>query len=86
MQIYEKLLKAMIGKKITVKYGRCSGPYDKGVIPCEESGTLRAVDNLCIVLELYNKDYVIINKSKIESIYIERAKIDFDSFYKKNKK
>ena len=74
MKVYERILKACLRRKITVRYGRCSSRY--GVSKCSLTGVLLAHDNLCIVMAVTDEKgnlarLVVINKSEIESISIE---------------
>ena len=74
MKVYERVLKACLGRKITVRYGRCSSRY--GVSKCSLTGVLLAHDNLCIVMAVTDEKgnlvrLVVINKGEIESISIE---------------
>ncbi len=74
MKVYERVLKACLRRKITVRYGRCSSRY--GVSKCSLTGVLLAHDNLCIVMAVTDEKgdlvrLVVINKSEIESISIE---------------
>ena len=74
MKVYERVLKACLRRKITVRYGRCSSSY--GVSKCTLTGILLAHDNLCIVMAVTDEKgnltrLVVINKNEIESISIE---------------
>jgi len=74
LKVYERILKACLRRKITVRYGRCSSRY--GVSKCSLTGVLLAYDNLCIVMAVTDeegnpKQLVVINKNEIESISIE---------------
>jgi len=74
LKVYERILKSCLGRKITVRYGRCSSRY--GVSKCSLTGILLAHDNLCIVMAVTDENgslvrLVVINKSEIESISIE---------------
>ena len=74
MKVYERVLKACLRRKITVRYGRCSSRY--GVSKCTLTGILLAHDNLCIVMAVTDEKgnltrLVVINKNEIESISIE---------------
>jgi len=74
MKVYERVLKACLRRRITVKYGRCSSRY--GVSKCSLTGVLWAYDNLCIVMAVTDEEgnpkrLVVINKNEIESISIE---------------
>ena len=74
MKVYERVLKACLRRKITVRYGRCSSRY--GVSKCSLTGVLLAHDNLCIVMAVTDEKgnltrLVVINKNEIESISIE---------------
>jgi len=77
MKVYERVLKACLKRRITVRYGRCSSRY--GVSKCSLTGILLAHDNLCIVMAVADEEgnlkrlVVInnINKNEIESISIE---------------
>ncbi len=71
MKVYERFLKACLGRKVLVRYGRCSQGR------CEVQGELLAYDNLCLLLLVKeNGSYgsfeklVLINKKEIESIEI----------------
>ena len=75
MKVYERFLKACMGRKIVVRYGRCS--EGRGAGRCEVQGELLAYDNLCLLLLVReNGSYgsfeklVLINKKEIESIEI----------------
>ncbi len=73
MKVFERILKACIGKVIRVNYGRCSG--SRGVSKCQVEGVLWAFDNLCVVVGVYNQNgeiikLVVIKKNEIESIEI----------------
>ena len=75
MKVYERVLKSCLGRKITVRYGRCSSRY--GVSKCSLTGILLAHDNLCIVMGSIDKQgesltgITVINKNEIESIFID---------------
>jgi len=74
LKVYERILKACLRRKITVRYGRCSSRY--GVSKCSLTGVLLAYDNLCIVMAVTDEEgnpkrLVVINKNEIESISIE---------------
>jgi len=74
MKVYERVLKACLKRRITVRYGRCSSRY--GVSKCSLTGILLAYDNLCIVMAVTDEEgnlkrLVVINKNEIESISIE---------------
>jgi len=74
MKVYERVLKACLKRRITVRYGRCSSRY--GVSKCSLTGILLAHDNLCIVMAVADEEgnlkrLVVINKNEIESISIE---------------
>ena len=69
MKVFERVLKACIGKVIRVNYGRCSGSK------CQVEGVLWAFDNLCVVVGVYNQKgeiikLVVIKKNEVESIEI----------------
>ena len=49
MKVFERVLKACVGKVIRVNYGRCSGSK------CQVEGVLWAFDNLCMVVGVYNQ-------------------------------
>ena len=49
MKVFERVLKACVGKVIRVNYGRCS------VSKCQVEGVLWAFDNLCMVVGVYNQ-------------------------------
>jgi len=73
VKVFERVLKACIGKVIRVNYGRCSG--SRGVGKCQVEGVLLAFDNLCIVVGVYSQKgeiikLVVIKKNEIESIEI----------------
>jgi len=73
VKVFERVLKACVGKVIRVNYGRCSG--SRGVSKCQIEGVLWAFDNLCIVVGVYNREgkvekLVVIKKSEVESIEI----------------
>ena len=74
MKVYERVLNSCLGRKITVRYGRCSSRY--GVSKCTLTGILLAHDNFCIVMAVTDEKgnltrLVVINKNEIESISIE---------------
>jgi len=69
VKVFERVLKACIGKVIRVNYGRCSGSK------CQVEGVLWAFDNLCVVVGVYNQKgeiikLVVIKKNEVESIEI----------------
>ena len=69
MKVFERVLKACIGKVIRVNYGRCSGSK------CQIEGVLWAFDNLCVIVGVYSQKgeivrLVVIKKSEVESIEI----------------
>ena len=73
MKVYERFLKACVGRKIVVRYGRCS----QGAGRCEVQGELLAYDNLCLLLLVREgigsrsfEKLVLINKKEVESIEI----------------
>ena len=73
MKVFERVLKACVGKVIRVNYGRCSG--SRGVGKCQVEGVLWAFDNLCVVVGVYNQKgeiirLVVIKKNEVESIEI----------------
>ena len=73
MKVFERVLKACIGKVIRVNYGRCSG--SRGVGKCQVEGVLLAFDNLCVVVGVYSQKgeiikLVVIKKNEVESIEI----------------
>ena len=69
MKVFERVLKACVGKVIRVNYGRCSRSK------CQVEGVLWAFDNLCVVVGVYNQKgeiirLVVIKKNEVESIEI----------------
>jgi hypothetical protein len=71
MKVFERILKACLGRKVRVNYGRCvsSGRVSK----CSIDGILLAFDNLCLVVAVVNdrgdiKRIVVVKKSEVESI------------------
>ncbi len=71
MKVYERFLKACLGRKVLVRYGRCSQGR------CEVQGELLAYDNLCLLLLVREgigsrsfEKLVLINKKEVESIEI----------------
>ncbi len=69
MKVFERVLKACIGKVIRVNYGRCSGSK------CQIEGVLWAFDNLCVIVGVYSQKgeiikLVVIKKNEVESIEI----------------
>jgi hypothetical protein len=73
MKVYERFLKACLGRKIVVRYGRCS----QGTGRCEVQGELLAFDNFCLLLLVRERigsrsseKLVLINKKEVESIEI----------------
>jgi len=69
VNVFERVLKACVGKVIRVNYGRCSGSK------CQVEGVLWAFDNLCMVVGVYNQKgeiirLVVIKKNEVESIEI----------------
>ena len=73
MKVFERVLKACIGKMIRVNYERCSG--SRGVGKCQVEGVLLAFDNLCVVVGVYSQKgeiikLVVIKKNEVESIEI----------------
>jgi len=75
MKVYERFLKACLGRKIIVRYGRCS--EGRGAGRCEVQGKLLAYDNLCLLLLVREgigsrsfEKLVLINKKEVESIEI----------------
>jgi len=76
MKVYERILKACLGKVVTVSYGRCPSSYGKGTTKCRVEGVLWSYDNLCLVVAVYSSDrelskIVVINKNEVESLEIE---------------
>ena len=83
MKVFERVLKACIGKVIRVNYGRCSG--SRGVSKCQVEGVLLAFDNLCIVVGVYSQKgeiikLVVIKKNEVESIEILDRKLIHDVY------
>ena len=83
MKVFERVLKACVGKVIRVNYGRCSG--SRGVSKCQVEGVLWAFDNLCMVVGVYNREgkiekLVVIKKSEVESIEILDRKLIHDVY------
>jgi small nuclear ribonucleoprotein (snRNP)-like protein len=71
MKVYERFLKACLGRKIVVRYGRCSEGR------CEVRGELLAFDNFCLLLLVRegigsrsSEKLVLINKKEVESMEI----------------
>ncbi len=83
MKVFERVLKACVGKVIRVNYGRCSG--SRGVSKCQVEGVLLAFDNLCIVVGVYSQKgeiikLVVIKKNEVESIEILDRKLIHDVY------
>jgi len=83
VKVFERVLKACIGKVIRVNYGRCSG--SRGVSKCQVEGVLLAFDNLCIVVGVYSQKgeiikLVVIKKNEVESIEILDRKLIHDVY------
>ncbi|MEO2066558.1 MAG: hypothetical protein ABGX17_08690 [Desulfurobacteriaceae bacterium] len=75
MKVYERFLKACLGRKIIVRYGKCS--EGRGAGRCEVQGERLAFDNLCLLLLIRegigsrsSEKLVLINKKEVESIEI----------------
>jgi len=84
MKVFEKILKACVGRKIRVNYGRCMWSSGR-VSKCSVDGVLLAFDNLCLVVAVPDSKgnverLVVVKKSEVESIELMDKELILDVY------